>query len=128
MNFIFGFSDLILRTSAMPNNLPIQPTKSSPIYSSNNRSQSRLLDSLNPNPIDNKPISKLELQCETELERMLLVLIMQDSMHNPYMFKVVIPLSHIPGAPSFIGINVTDFLERFEDMVIDYGLFDDRKI
>ncbi len=49
-------------------------------------------------------------------------------MYNPYVFRVAISLSHIPGASLFIRINVTDFLERFEDMAIDYGLSDDRKV
>ena len=49
-------------------------------------------------------------------------------MYNFYMFRVVISLFYIPGASSFIGINVTDFFERFEDMAIDYGLSDDRKV
>ncbi len=38
------------------------------------------------------------------------------------------PLSHIPEAPSFTRINITDFLKRFKDMAINYGLSDDRKI
>jgi len=38
------------------------------------------------------------------------------------------PLSYTPGTPLFIGTNVTDFLKRFEDMVTNYGLFDNRKI
>ncbi len=38
------------------------------------------------------------------------------------------PFFYTPGAPSFTGINVTDFLERFKDMAIDCGLFDDRKV
>src|SRR6266536_4329193 len=37
-NFILNLSDLVLRTSTMPSNLPIQPTKPSPTYSPNNRS------------------------------------------------------------------------------------------
>ncbi len=49
-------------------------------------------------------------------------------MYNLYVFRVVMPLSYIPGASLFIRINVTDFLERFEDMVTDCGLSDDRKI
>ncbi len=49
-------------------------------------------------------------------------------MYNPYMFRVVIPLPYIPGASLFIGINITDFLKRFEDMAINYGFFDDRKM
>ncbi len=71
-NLIFSFSDLVLRTSTMFNNLYIQLLKSSFKYFSNNRSQSRPLDNLNPNPVDSKyasnneenvykPISKLEL-------------------------------------------------------------------
>ncbi len=38
------------------------------------------------------------------------------------------PLPYIPGAPSFTEINVIDFFERFEDMVTNYGLSDDRKM
>ncbi len=38
------------------------------------------------------------------------------------------PLSHTPEASLFIRINVTDFLERFKNMAIDCGLFDDRKV
>ncbi len=38
------------------------------------------------------------------------------------------PLSYTSEAPSFTGTNITDFLKRFEDMAIDYGLSDDRKI
>ncbi len=64
----------------MSNNLHIQPLKLSFKYFPNNRSQSRPLDNLNPNPVDSKyvssskesvykPTSKLELQCKTELER-----------------------------------------------------------
>ncbi len=56
----------------MLSNLFIQLTKLSPIYFPNNRSQSRPLDSLNPNSVDNKyassskesvykPISELKL-------------------------------------------------------------------
>src|SRR6266536_4661495 len=128
MNFILSLSDLVLRTSAMPSNLPIQPTKPSPIYSPNNRSQSRSLDSLNPNPVDSKPTSEPELQYKTELERTSSIPIMQDLMHNPYMFRAVMPFPYTPGASLFIGINVTDFLERFDVMVTDCGLSDLRKI
>ena len=49
-------------------------------------------------------------------------------MYNPYMFRVVIPLPYIPGASLFIGINITDFLKRFEDMITNYGLSNNRKI
>ncbi len=49
-------------------------------------------------------------------------------MYNLYVFKIVIPFSYISGAPLFTGINITDFFERFEDMAIDYGLSDDRKV
>ena len=38
------------------------------------------------------------------------------------------PLLYTPGASLFIGINVTDFLKRFENMAINYGLSDNRKI
>ena len=123
----------------MFNNLYIQPSKSSFKYSPNNRFQSRPLDNLNLNPVDNKyannnkesvykSISKLKLQYKTELERTLSIPIIQDLIYNPYIFKTAISLLHTPRAPSFTGINVTDFLERFEDMVTDCGLSDDRKI
>ncbi len=128
MNFILSLSDLVLRTSAMPSNLPIQPTKPSPIYSPNNRFQSRPLDSLNPNPVDSKAISEPELQCETELERTSSIPTIQDSIHNPYIFRAVMPLPYTFKAPLFTRINVTDFLKRFEDIVTDYGLSDNRKI
>ena len=59
-NLVLGLSDLVFRTSAMPSNLSIQLTKSSPTYSPNNRSQSRPLDSLNPNPVNNKYASNSE--------------------------------------------------------------------
>ncbi len=49
-------------------------------------------------------------------------------MYNLYVFKVIIPLPYISEAFLFIRINVTDFLKRFEDMVTNYGFFDDRKI
>ncbi len=38
------------------------------------------------------------------------------------------PLSYILGVFLFIGINITDFFKRFEDMAIDCGFSDDRKI
>ncbi len=38
------------------------------------------------------------------------------------------PLSYIPGASSFTGTNITDFLKRFKNMATDYGLSDNRKI
>src|SRR6266511_3770172 len=83
-NLILSLSDLVLRTSTMPSNLSIQPTKPSPTYSPNNRSQSRPLDNLNPNSVGNKyassskesvynSIPKLELQYKTKSERMLLI-------------------------------------------------------
>ncbi len=53
---------------------------------------------------------------------------MQDSIYNPYVFRAAMPLPYIFGAPLFTGINITDFLKRFEDMVTNYGLSDDRKI
>ncbi len=37
-------------------------------------------------------------------------------------------LPHTPGVSLFIGINVTDFLERFEDMATDCGFSDDCKV
>ncbi len=49
-------------------------------------------------------------------------------MYNPYIFRVVMPFLYIPRASLFIGINITDFLKRFKDMVIDCGLSDYRKI
>ncbi len=49
-------------------------------------------------------------------------------MYNPYVFRVIMSLSYISGVSLFIGINVTDFLERFEDMITDCGLSDDRKV
>ncbi len=49
-------------------------------------------------------------------------------MHNPYMFRVVMPLPYTPGAFLFTKTNITDFLKRFKDMTTDYGLSDDRKI
>src|SRR6266536_2773201 len=44
------------------------------------------------------------------------------------MFRVVIPLLYTSKTLSFIGINVTNFLERFKDMATNYGLSDDRKV
>ncbi len=38
------------------------------------------------------------------------------------------PLFYTSEAPSFTGINVTDFLKRFEDMATDYGFSDNRKV
>jgi len=49
-------------------------------------------------------------------------------MYNLYMFKAVIPLPYIFEASLFIRTNITDFLERFKDIAINYGLFDDRKM
>ena len=49
-------------------------------------------------------------------------------MYNFYVFKVVMPLPYISEAFLFTGINVTDFLKRFENMATDCGLSDDRKI
>ena len=49
-------------------------------------------------------------------------------MYNSYMFRAVMPLSYTPGVSLFIGTNVIDFLERFEDMAIDCGFLDDRKV
>jgi len=43
-------------------------------------------------------------------------------------FRAAMPLPYISGAFLFIRINITDFLERFENMATDYGLSDDRKI
>ncbi len=47
----------------MPSNLPIQPTKPFFKYFLNNRSQSRPLDNLNPNPVDNKYASSSKKTC-----------------------------------------------------------------
>jgi len=44
------------------------------------------------------------------------------------MFRVVIPFPYISEAFLFIGINVTDFLEQFEDIAINYKLSDNRKM
>ncbi len=79
-NLILNLSDLVLRTSTILSNLPIQSTKSSFKYPPNNRSQNRPLESLNPNPVDNKyassnkesvykPTPEPELQNKTKLER-----------------------------------------------------------
>ncbi len=38
------------------------------------------------------------------------------------------PLPYIPKTPLFTETNITDFFKRFEDMAINYGLSDDRKI
>ncbi len=38
------------------------------------------------------------------------------------------PFSYISGAPLFIRTNITDFFERFEDMITDYELSDNCKI
>src|SRR6266498_639630 len=138
-NLILNLSDLVLRTSIIPNNLPIQPIKSSSKYLPNNRSQNRPLESLNPNPIDNKyasnseesvykPTPKPELQSETKPEKTSPILKIQDSIYNPYIFRTAIPLPHTPGAPSFTGTNITDFLIRFKNIATDYGLSDDRKM
>ena len=75
-----------------------------------------------------KPISELKLQYETEPERTLLVLTIQDLMYNSYIFRTTIPFFYTSGAFLFIRINVTDFFKRFEDIITDYGFFDDRKM
>ncbi len=49
-------------------------------------------------------------------------------MYNLYIFKVVMPLPYISEASLFIETNITDFFERFKDIIINYGLSDDRKI
>ncbi len=49
-------------------------------------------------------------------------------MYNPYMFRVVIPLSYTPKVSSFTGTNIIDFLERFKDIAINCGLSDNRKV
>ena len=75
-----------------------------------------------------KPTPKLELQCETEPERTLSILIIQNLIHNPYIFRVVIPFPHIPEASLFTRINITDFLKRFKNIATNYGLSDNHKI
>ncbi len=123
----------------MFNNLYIQPSKSSFKYSPNNRFQSRPLDNLNPNPVDNKyannnkesvykSISKLKLQYKTELERTLSIPIIQDLIYNPYIFKTAISLLHTPRAFLFTGTNITDFLKRFKNIATNCGLSDNRKV
>ncbi len=123
----------------MPSNLPIQSTKSSSKYSPNNRSQNRPLENLNPNPVNNKyansnkesvykPTPKSKLQCKTKPERTSPILIIQNLIYNPYVFRAAIPLPHISKAPSFIGTNITDFLKQFKDITTDCGLSDNRKI
>ena len=49
-------------------------------------------------------------------------------MRNPYVFKAVIPLPYIFGAPSFTRTNITDFFKRFKNMATDYELSDNRKV
>jgi len=68
------------------------------------------------------------LQSKTKLEKISLILKIQDLIHNPYIFKIVIPLPHTFEILLFIRINITDFFKRFEDMATDYGLSDNRKI
>ncbi len=63
-----------------------------------------------------------------KLERTLLVLIIQDLIYNLYIFRAAISLPYTPRAPSFIKTNITDFFKRFEDIVINCGLSDDRKM
>ncbi len=46
--------------STISNNLYIQSSKSSFKYSSNNRSQSRPFNNLNPNPVDSKYVNSNE--------------------------------------------------------------------
>jgi hypothetical protein len=36
------------------------------------------------------------------------------------LYKVPMPLPGSPGAPYFKGTNITEFLERFEEMCKDY--------
>ncbi len=123
----------------MPNNLYIQLSKSFSKYFLNNRSQSRPLNSLNPNPVDSKYASnseesvyklifKPELYYETESERTSLIPIIQNLIYNPYVFRAAMLFLYISKAPSFIGINIIKFFKRFEDMAINYGISDDRKI
>ena len=38
------------------------------------------------------------------------------------------PLPYTSGVFLFIRTNITDFLERFKDIVTNYGLSDDRKV
>ncbi len=49
-------------------------------------------------------------------------------MYNSYMFRVAISLSYISGASLFTKTNITEFLERFEDIATNCGLSDDRKM
>jgi len=75
-----------------------------------------------------KPTPKPELQNKTKPEKTLPVLKMQDLIHNPYVFRVAMPLPHTPRVSSFTGINVTDFLKRFENIATDCRLSDNRKV
>ena len=49
-------------------------------------------------------------------------------MYNLYVFRAAMPLFYIFGVFLFIETNVTDFFKRFENMIINCGLSDDRKI
>jgi len=49
-------------------------------------------------------------------------------MYNLYVFRAVMSFSYIPEALLFIGINIIDFLKRFENMATNCGLSDDRKM
>ena len=44
------------------------------------------------------------------------------------MFRAAMLFSYTPGAPSFTETIITDFFKRFENMAINYGLSDNRKI
>ncbi len=44
------------------------------------------------------------------------------------MFRVAMPFPYILKIPLFTGINVTDFLKRFEDIITNYELSDDCKM
>ena len=56
------------------------------------------------------------------------VLKMQNLMYNFYIFRAAMPFPYISKISLFTGINVTDFLKRFKDIAINYGLSDDRKV
>ncbi len=75
-----------------------------------------------------KPTSEPELQYKTEPKRTSSILIIQDSIHNPYIFKTAIPLPHTLEASSFTKTNITDFLKRFKDIATNYRLSDNRKM
>ncbi len=75
-----------------------------------------------------KPTPKPKLQYKTKPEKTSSVLIIQDLIYNPYIFRAAIPFPYTPKALLFIRTNITDFFKRFKDMVTNCGLSDDRKI